>query len=83
MKPGGVAWSPRSRSSPRPLRSNADSRAVLASGPAPGQGGDFRDRFSLRSATAEDDLVTLDLAPVKGAYVFSDLSSGPVLFATC
>lgn len=64
-------------------RANADSRATLAAGPAPGQGGDFSERFSVESATAEGDLVTLDLRPREGAYVFSDLSSGPVLFATC
>ena len=64
-------------------RANADSRAVLASGPAPGQGGDFADRFALASATADGDVVTLDLEPVEGTYVLSDLSTGPVLFATC
>ena len=64
-------------------RANADSRAALASGPAPGQGGDFADRFTVESATAKGDLVTLDLTPAKGAYVLSDLSSGPVLFASC
>ena len=64
-------------------RTNADSRAALASGPAPGQGGDFSDRFSVESATADGDLVTLDLKPRSGTYVFSDLSTGPVLFATC
>lgn len=64
-------------------RTNADSRAVLAAGPAPGQGGDFSDRFTVESATADGDVVTLDLTPVDGAYVLSDLSSGPVLFATC
>ncbi|MFC6342457.1 hypothetical protein ACFP8W_10755, partial [Nocardioides hankookensis] len=62
---------------------NAASRAVLAAGPAPGQGGDFSDRFSVASASAEGDLVTLDLVPRSGEYVFSDLASGPVLFATC
>ncbi|MDF1605024.1 hypothetical protein [Nocardioides sp. YIM 152315] len=62
---------------------NAATRATLASGPAPGQGGDFSDRFTVDSATAEGDLVTLDLTPVEGSYVFSDLSTGPVLFATC
>ena len=56
-------------------RTNAASRAALAAGPAPGQGGDFSDRFSVASATAEGDLVTLDLAPQQGAYVFSDLST--------
>ena len=64
-------------------RTNADSRAVLAAGPAPGQGGDFGDRFSVESVTADGTLVTLDLKPRRDTYVFSDLSSGPVLFATC
>ena len=64
-------------------RTNAETRAVLASGPAPGQGGDFADRFTLERAAATGEVVVLDLAPVPGAYVLSDLSSGPVLFATC
>jgi hypothetical protein len=64
-------------------RANADSRAELASGPAPGQGGDFGDRFTIGSVTADGSLVTMDLKPRQGAYVFSDLSTGPVLFATC
>ncbi len=64
-------------------RTNADSRSVLASGPAPGQGGDFSDRFSVSSTTADGRVVTLDLVPTEGSYVLSDLSTGPVLFATC
>lgn len=64
-------------------RTNADSRAALAAGPAPGQGGDFSDRFSVGSVTADGHFVTMDLEPVEGAYVLSDLSTGPVLFATC
>lgn len=64
-------------------RTNADSRSVLATGPAVGQGGDYADRFSLESAEADGSLVTLDLLPVEGQYVLSDLSTGPVLFATC
>ena len=64
-------------------RANADSRAALASGAAPGQGGDFADRFTLGKVEADGSLVTMDLKPVPGAYVLSDLSSGPVLFATC
>lgn len=64
-------------------RIDADTRAVLASGPAPGQGGDFADRFTLESATADGKLVRLLLAPVEGQYVLSDLTSGPLLFATC
>jgi hypothetical protein len=64
-------------------RVNADTRSVLARGPAPGQGGDFSDRFTVDRVTAEGSLVTLNLDPVEGQYVLSDLSSGPVLFATC
>lgn len=64
-------------------RTNADTRAALAAGPAPGQGGDFSDRFSVESAGAEGEVVLLTLQPVEGAYVLSDLGSGPVLFATC
>ena len=61
----------------------AQARARLASGPAPGQGGDFSERFEVSAASAEGRVVTLDLEPVEGEYVLSDLSSGPVLFATC
>lgn len=64
-------------------RVNADSRSVLARGPAPGQGGEFSDRFAVDRVAAEGSLVTLSLDPVEGEYVLSDLSSGPVLFATC
>ena len=64
-------------------RTDADTRATLASGPAPGQGGDFADRFTLEEAVATGSVVTLDLLPVPGQYVLSDLTSGPVLFATC
>lgn len=64
-------------------RVNADTRAVLARGPAPGQGGDFSDRFTVDEVTAEGSLVTLALDPAPGEYVLSDLSNGPVLFATC
>lgn len=64
-------------------RTNADSRARLASGPAPGQGGSFPDRFILGRVSARGEVVTLDLDPVEGSYVLSDLSTGPVLFATC
>lgn len=64
-------------------RTNADTRAQLASGPAPGQGGEFGERFVLGDVVADGDVVTMELEPVEGAYVLSDLSSGPVLFATC
>ena len=64
-------------------RRNADSRAVLASGPAPGQGGEFADRFELGDVTADGTVVTMQLRPTEGSYVLSDLSTGPVLFASC
>ena len=64
-------------------RANADSRAALASGPAPGQGGDFSDRFRLGTVSAEGTVMTMELEPEDGAYLLSDLTSGPVLFATC
>jgi hypothetical protein len=62
---------------------DADARAQLAAGPAPGQGGDFGDRFSVEAAGSEGRTITLDLRPDDGEYVLSDLTSGPVLFATC
>ena len=64
-------------------RTNADTRARLAAGPAPGQGGDFADRFRVRSVTARGTDVVFDLVPTEGSYVLSDLSTGPLLFATC
>ncbi len=48
-------------------RTDADTRATLASGPAPGQGGDFPDRFTLEDAVAADGVVTLDLSTGAGA----------------
>lgn len=62
---------------------DADSRAQLAAGPAPGQGGDFTDRFTVGGAGSDGRAITLDLRPEDGQYVLSDLTSGPVLFATC
>lgn len=62
---------------------NADTRAALAAGPAPGQGGTFPDRFTLGKVAASGPVVTLDLHPEPGSFVLSDLSTGPLLFATC
>jgi hypothetical protein len=64
-------------------RTNADTRSVLAGGPAVGQGGSFADRFSVRAARADGATVVLDLRPVRGQSVLGDLSTGPLLFATC
>ena len=82
-QPGGEITVGMSFESDDVARHDADARSVLASGPAPGQGGDFTDRFDVTSATAQGPVVQLDLQPVPGQYVLSDLSSGPVLFATC
>jgi hypothetical protein len=57
-------------------------RTDLASGPAPGQGGTFPERFEVTEATSEDTVVRLELEPVEGP-VLADLGQGPVLFATC
>ena len=63
---------------------NLQTRVDLASGDAPGQGGSFADRFTLASGTAENQDVVLTTEPTRrDASVLSDLSSGPVLFATC
>ena len=64
-------------------RRNADSRAALAAGPAPGQGGDFAERFELGPVMAQGRVLTMELRPVDDTPVLSDLSTGPVLFATC
>lgn len=62
---------------------NATTRAKLASGDAPGQGGSFTDRFKLGQVAARGPVVTMDLAPKDDSPVLSDLSTGPLLFATC
>lgn len=64
-------------------RRNADSRSRLAAGPAPGQGGDFSERFRLGPVTADGSVLTMELEPVEDSPVLSDLSTGPLLFATC
>jgi hypothetical protein len=64
-------------------RADADSRSKLAAGPAPGQGGTFPERFELGEVVASGRVLTMAMTPVEGTYVVSDLSHGPVLFATC
>jgi len=67
--------------------SNLRPRVQLASGEAVGQGGTFPERFRLTSATAQGAEVVLRLRPVatddSAAFLLSDLSQGPLLFATC
>jgi len=63
---------------------NLQPRVDLAAGDAPGQGGSFADRFRVTSGEADGRSVVLRFEPVAGAdFVFSDISRGPVLFATC
>ncbi len=63
---------------------NLQPRVDLASGPAPGQGGSFPGRFRVTSGEASGSDVVLRLAPRAGQHaVLSDISQGPVLFATC
>ncbi len=57
-------------------------RTDLASGPAPGQGGTFPERFRVADSVSDGHLVTMTLDPVKGPLL-GDLGEGPVLFATC
>jgi hypothetical protein len=83
VRPGGDVRVAMAFETDAQARANADSRSALATGPAVGQGGDFADRFTLRLARADGPVVTLDLRPAEGQYVLGDLSSGPVLFATC
>jgi hypothetical protein len=82
-EPGGDVRVSFSFSDGEAARTNADTRARLAQGPAPGQGGTFGERFRLTSVTAKGSLVVMVLAPRPHAAVLSDLSTGPLLFATC
>jgi hypothetical protein len=61
---------------------NLQPRTDLASGPAPGQGGTFSERFRVTDSVAEGRVVRMTFDPAKGT-VLGDLSQGPVLFATC
>jgi hypothetical protein len=83
-RPGGDVRVALSFETEDQARENADSRSRLATGPAPGKGGDFADMFELGDVTADGKVVTMELEPVDDdSYVFSGLKDGPVLFATC
>ncbi len=63
---------------------NLEPRVELASGEAVGQGGEFTDRFTVSEGRSSDEEVVLDLEPTSpDQALLSDLSQGPVLFATC
>ena len=57
-------------------------RTDLASGPAPGQGGTFSERFRITDSVADDRVMTMTFDPA-GGTLLGDLAQGPVLFATC
>jgi hypothetical protein len=62
---------------------NLQPRVDLASGDAPGQGGTFADRFRIVSGSRSGQDVVLRMRPRGAQAVLSDLTSGPILFATC
>ena len=82
-RPGGDVRVAMAFETDEQARTNADTRAKLASGPAPGQGGSFPDRFELGPVEADGKVVTMELDPLPDTYTFSDLANGPLLFATC
>ena len=57
-------------------------RTDLAQGPAPGQGGDFTERFTLTDSRVDGQVITMQLRAETGTLL-GDLGQGPVLFATC
>lgn len=59
-------------------------RLRLASGEAPGQGGTFAERFRVAEAVSDGNEIVLDLRPVDpDAPLLSDLTQGPLIFASC
>ncbi len=62
---------------------NLQPRVDLAAGEAVGQGGMFADRFRIESAEQQGKTVVLELSPKAEESLLSDLSQGPVIFATC
>ncbi len=68
----------------RQARANLRPRATLFVGPSPGRGGSYADSFRLTRSRSDGDAVLLDLAAKPDQdFRLSELSSGPVLFATC
>ncbi len=59
-------------------------RVELASGDAVGQGGTFGERFRVEKATSDGNEIVLDLQPAADDLpLVSDLTEGPLLFASC
>lgn len=59
-------------------------RVELATGEAVGQGGTFEERFRVVEARSEGQRIVMDLRPAEDDLpLVSDLTQGPVLFASC
>jgi len=59
-------------------------RVKLASGEAVGQGGSFGERFRVQEAVADGNEIVMHLRPAgKDLPLVSDLTEGPLLFASC
>jgi hypothetical protein len=70
--------------SSRQASDNLEPRVELASGEAPGQGGTFSERFRVVEAAADGKEVVMELEPTpEDRPLLSDLTQGPLLFATC
>lgn len=57
-------------------------RTDLARGPAPGQGGDFTERFTVEDSRVDGQRVTMRLRAETDSLM-GDLGQGPVLYAAC
>jgi hypothetical protein len=57
-------------------------RTDLARGPAPGQGGDFAERFTVESSRVDGQLITMKIRG-RTDTLMGDLGQGPILYATC
>lgn len=62
---------------------NEEPRRLLAALDDPGQMVSYPELFSVDDSRVEDNRVILDLAPVAGSFPLSNLTSGPVLLASC
>ncbi len=59
-------------------------RTELATGEAPGQGGSFGERFRVEEAAADGNEIVMQLEPAADDLpLLSDLTQGPLLFASC
>jgi hypothetical protein len=66
------------------VAAEAERRAALAIGEAPGQGGTYGSRFSVAAAEQRGGDVVLRLRPREAdAQLLSDLNAGQLLFASC